>query len=83
MKKIILTLAVTAFTLAAFAGPACCDKAKAGKDAAACAGKDKATCAAKDKAACAGKDAAACAKAKGVCPAAAKKVQSPKAAGNS
>lgn len=79
MKRIVLALALTAFTVAAIAGENCCPKAKA-----AAAAKNQAACAGKDKAACA-KSAATCEKGK-TCPAsaaAAKKVQSPKDAGKS
>ena len=77
MKKLILAITVSAFTLGAFAGENCCPK-----DKAACAGKDKAgaTCAA-------GKDKGGCPLAKGKCSdatakAAGKKLASPKDAGN-
>ncbi len=49
MKKLILAISVAAFTVGAFAGEACCDKAKAAADkdkvAASCpASKDVAKC---------------------------------------
>jgi hypothetical protein len=54
MKKLILAMTVAAFTAGAFAGDACCEKAKA-------ADKDKAGCADKSAAGCpAMKDAAKC-----------------------
>ena len=70
MKKIILVLTVSAFTVAAFAGGPCCG---GDKDKAACAGKSKAA-----GATCQDGKAACCEKSKD-----AKKVQSPKAASES
>lgn len=79
MKRIILAITLTAFTLGAFAGEACCpnEKAAVAKNTTACSTTVKAACA--DKAA-----TAACSTAKGNCAhVAAKKVQSPKAASQS
>lgn len=75
MKSIILAITLTAFTLGAFAGEACCAKEKA-----AAAAKNTTACSATAKAACADKAATAgCPMAKGKCAhTTAKKVQSPK-----
>lgn len=86
MKKVILTLAVAAFTVGAFAGEACCSTDKA---AATAAKKAKATnttaCSATAQTACADKAATAgCPMTKGKCShVAVKKIQSPKAASQS
>ena len=76
MKNLILAITLAAFTVGAFAGEACCKKAKA-------------ACADKQNTACAEKAAASCPLSKGKCTAggetakaAAKKVQSPKDAAN-
>lgn len=82
MKSIILAITLTAFTLGAFAGEACCPNEKA----AAAAKKINATaCSATAKTACADKAAtASCPMAKGKCAhVIAKKAQSPKAASQS
>lgn len=72
MKKLIVALTVAAFTFGAFAGDACCEKAKAdGKAQACCAEKSAGSCPASKEA---GKCAAAGAK-KSV---AVKKAESPK-----
>lgn len=80
MKSIILAITLTAFTVGAFAGEACCAKEKA-----AAAAKNGNTCTATAKAACGDKAATAgCPMAKGKCAhTAAKKAQSPKAASQS
>lgn len=79
MKKLILAITVSAFTLGAFAGENCCPK-----DKAACPGKEKAgaTCAAdKDKATCPMAKAKCCTEGASA-KAAGKKLASPKDAGN-
>lgn len=80
MKSILLAITLTAFTLGAFAGEACCPNEKA-----AAAAKNATACSAAAKAACADKTAtASCSMAKGKCAhVAVKKAQSPKAASQS
>ena len=81
MKKLILAVTITAFTIGAFAGENCCPK-----DKAAAAAKDKSAACCAEKSACTDKSAAAN---KATCPIAAKaakdaaakyKVQSPRGA---
>lgn len=82
MKSIILAITLTAFTLGAFAGEACCPNEKAAKAA---KNSNTTACSAAAKTACADKAATAgCPMAQGKCAhVAAKKVQSPKAASQS
>lgn len=72
MKKLIVALTVVAFTFGAFAGDACCEKAKADEKAKAC-------CAEKSAGSCAaGKEAGKCPAAGAKKPVAGKKAESPK-----
>lgn len=82
MKSILLAITLTAFTLGAFAGEACCPTEKA---AAKAKNANTTACSATAKTACADKTATAgCSMAKGKCAhVAVKKAQSPKAASQS